>query len=337
VEGIVLDGGGVARLLGDRVDRRDEVKIAVDLILSNPEQPRKEFDALAMEELVRSIKSVGLLQPVVVEEAGDQFILIDGERRLRACKLASFAEIEAIVRPSMNGNGKRDRLAMALIANLQREDLNPIEEARGYQKLMDTGMTGRQLSVSLGIGEVKIFNSLKLLQLDEPIQKLIAAGKFTSNMVTVQALLKLPDAQARVMLAEKLAARGLGKNGKALANSIEQLSKRLEGQIPYTDEKAPAAELAQKGQAVDLPKWDIIYQAGKAPSWGVVYKAALETCNACPLRPAASEITCRSCQAAKLLREMIEQGTHEAARLMAGRAVQSIALKKRDKHVRQPG
>ena len=312
------------------------MKLPIDSILPNPEQPRGIFDAEAMEELVRSIKSVSLLQPIVVEEAGDQFILIDGERRLRACKLAGFAEIEAVIRPPSNGTGSRDRLEMALIANIQREDLNPIEEARAYQKLKDQGMTMREISIRLGIKEVKIYNAVGLLDLEDPIQRMLEQGKFTTQPNIIRALLRIPDSQARVIPAQKLAARGLGKNTKALQSSIELLNKRLAGEMPYRDDQAPSTELAQKKTPVDLPKWDVIYQAGKAPSWGVIYKSALDTCNACPLRPAASEKTCKSCQAAKLLREMIEQGTHEAARLMAQRAVKGIALKKgRNQHARQ--
>jgi ParB/RepB/Spo0J family partition protein len=305
------------------------MKIPIDSILPNPEQPRREFDREALDELKRSILAYDLLQPITVEEAGDHYILIDGERRLRACRLANFAEIEATVRPALNGNGKQERLAMALVANLQRSDLNPIEEAKGYQALKDQGLSVREISKRLGISEPRISNALLLLRLDEPIQRLIEKGKFTTMPNQIFALLKVPDAEARVMLAEKLAARGLGKNGKALANSIDQLIKRLAGQMPYADDKAPAAELATK--QVELPKWDIISQAGKVPSWGVVYKSALATCNACPLRPAASEVICKNCQAAKLLREMIKQGTHELARQMAVRTV-----KNRSRHVK-PG
>jgi ParB family chromosome partitioning protein len=314
------------------------MKIPIDSILPNPQQPRHDFDADAMEELVRSIKSVGLLQPIAVEEAADQqYILIDGERRLRACKLAGFTEIQAVIRPPSNGSGKQDRLVMALVANLQREDLNPIEEAKGYQSLIDQGLSNRDISKVLGVNEVKIYNALTMLRLEQPIQDLIERGKFTTQSNVIAALLRIPDAQARVTLAQALAARGLGKNSKALANSIELINRRLAGEMPYADDQAPAVELATKKAPVDLPKWDVLYQAGKAPSWGVIYKSALDTCNACPLRPAASEKTCKNCQAAKMLREMIEQGTHEAARLMAQRAVKGIALKRGRPRRVQPG
>lgn len=310
------------------------MKLPIDSIIPNPEQPRQEFDAQALHELTQSIRTYGLLQPITVESAGDSgYILIDGERRLRACRLAGLSEIDATIRPSSNGSGKQDRLAMALIANLQRADLNPIEEAQGYKKLIDQGLSGRDISIKLGIGEIKIYNALKLLTLEAPVQNLIAQGKFTTQPNMILAMLRIPDSQARVVLAQKLAARGLGKNAKAIQNSVEQLNKRLEGLLPYRDDQAPAAELAQKGQPVKLPKWDILYQAGKAPSWGLIYQAALDTCNACPLRPAASEKTCKNCAGAQLLRKIVDQGTHEAARLMAQRMISQMSKQ----HAHKPG
>jgi ParB family chromosome partitioning protein len=107
--------------------------ILISRVLPNPEQPRRRFDPGSLRELADSIKVNGLIQPIVVEDAGDgSYILIDGERRLRACKLINRTEIEAFINPPSNHNGE-ERLRKALVANIQRTDLNPIEEAQAYQ------------------------------------------------------------------------------------------------------------------------------------------------------------------------------------------------------------
>ena len=297
--------------------------ISLDQILPNPDQPRKNFDAEGLEELKRSIKINGVLQPIVVEAAtGGMFILHDGERRVRAARLAGFSEIPAMILPESNGKGNETRLLHSMVANLQRKDLNPVEEAQAYKKLHDMGLTVREISKMLGINEIRISNCMIILKLEEPIQQLIRHGKFSSNSAVVNSLLKIPDPNARIILCEKLAMRGLGKSNVALANSIEMLNKKLEGKLPYKDSQVPSIKLAQKSKPVDLPKWDILYQAGKVPSWGVIYKAAMNTCNACPLRPAASDKTCQKCSAAIMLREVIDLGIREKARLMANKVMQ---------------
>ena len=304
-------------------------KIGLDYILPNPEQPRVDFGAEGMEELRQSIEANGVLQPIIVEAAPEgMFILHDGERRVRAARMAGLVDIPAMILPRNNGMGNEKRLLHAMVTNLQRKDLNPIEEAQAYKKLHDSGLTVREISKLSGINESRISNIMILLKLEEPIQQLIRKGKFSSNSTVIKMLLKVPDVNARVILCEKLAARGLGKNQMALENSIRMLNKRLEGEMPYRDDQAPSMELAGE---VNLPKWDVLYQAGKVPSWGVVYKAAMNTCNACPLRPAASEKTCNKCVAAVMLREMIELGIHEQARLMAKNVI------RKRQHVRQPG
>jgi len=297
--------------------------ILLDHILPNPEQPRKEFDTSGMEELRRSIETNGVLQPILVEAALDgMFILHDGERRVRAARLAGLSEIPALIIPGNNGNGNETRLLHSLVANLQRKDLNPVEEAQSYEELHNLGLTVREISKILGINEARISYKMIILKLEEPIQQLIRQGKFTSNSAVISSLLKIPDPNARIILCEKLAARGLGKSQAALANSIEMINKKLAGKMPYKDDQVPSLESGQKSKQIDLPKWDILYQAGKVPSWGVIYKASLNTCNSCPLRSAASEKTCQKCAAAILLREIINLGIQEKARNLANKVIQ---------------
>ncbi len=300
--------------------------IPINSILPNPDQPRKKFDQNELRSLAQSIKEMGVLQPILVEEAGEgMYILQDGERRTRAAAAAGLNEIPAIIMPSNDTDGSSGRLMRALVANLQRQDLNPIEEARAYKKLIDEqGLSVRAVSIKTGIYESRISNKLLLLKLDEPIQQLIERGEFTPLPNAINMVLTIPDCHARIDLCQKLAARGLGRNSKAIFNSSNLLIKKLNKSMPFPENKAPNAELVKT--AIDLPKWDILYQSGKVPSWNVIYQAALETCNTCPRRPAASEMTCKNCIGAILLSRIVETGNREKARNMARKVIHQRAM-----------
>jgi ParB family chromosome partitioning protein len=293
------------------------MNIPLDHIVPNPDQPRKSFDKTELDNLAQSIRQYGILQPILIEEAAEgMYILHDGERRTRAARLAGLIDIPAQILPSKNGKGSQERLIHALIANLQRCDLNPIEEAHAFNQLkIKDNLTVRQLSIQTGISEMRIGNSLLLLKLDKPIQDLIERGQFTHLSNLINLILDIPDGTARVDLCKKLAARGVGKNIKAVQNSASLLIKKLNSEMPFPADKIPGLELAKT--KADLPKWDILYQAGKVPSWGVIYKSAIEVCNNCPRRPAASESTCAKCQAAELISKIIELGNREKAHNLA--------------------
>lgn len=171
-------------------------KIAVGKIRPNRLQPRREFSETSLAALAASIKSHGLAQPIVVcADGGDSYELIAGERRLRASKLAGLTEIDAIVRPAIDDTR---RLALALIENLQREDLNAIEEAMGFQRLVrDFGMTQSQLAASLGKSAPAVSNTLRLLELEPEIQASIRDGRLSEGHG--RALLALPEAKRRVI------------------------------------------------------------------------------------------------------------------------------------------
>jgi ParB/RepB/Spo0J family partition protein len=302
------------------------MNIPLDHIVPNPDQPRKSFDKTELDNLAQSIRQYGILQPILVEEAPDgMYILHDGERRTRAARQAGLIDIPAQILPSKNGRGSQERLIHALIANLQRCDLNPIEEAHAFNQLkIKDNLTVRQLSIQTGIHETRIGNSLQLLKLDQPIQDLIERGQFTHLSNLIKMILDIPDDAARVDLCKKLAARGVGKNIKAVQNSAVLLIKKLNSEMPFPDDKVPGLELIQ--QKANLPKWDMLYQAGKVPSWGVIYKAAVETCNNCPRRPAASEANCAKCTAAVLLSEIIAKGNREKAHNLAQNVIKKRAI-----------
>ena len=154
------------------------MEIQVDLILPNPEQPRVDFDRKELEGLASSIREHGIIQPLVVEEAENgSYILHDGERRLRAAKMAGLKTVPAHVVPALNGSGGRERLTRALVANIQRSDLNPVEEARAYQRMIDElGMNVMQISRTVGVSQLRIKARLEILKLESSIQNMIITG-----------------------------------------------------------------------------------------------------------------------------------------------------------------
>jgi len=180
-------------------------EIPVTSISPNPRQPRRTFDDDALDELADSIREVGLLQPVVVRASGGgRYELIMGERRWRASQRAGLTEIAAIVRDTPDTDLLRD----ALIENLHRQQLDPLEEAAAYQQLLDDfGATHEQLAQKIGRSRPHISNTLRLLNLPPTVQKRVAAGVLSAGHA--RALLSLNDAGAQEHLAHRIVAEGL--------------------------------------------------------------------------------------------------------------------------------
>jgi len=180
-------------------------EVAVDSITPNPRQPRRTFDDDALDELAASITEVGLLQPVVVRSlGGSRYELIMGERRWRASQRAGLDSIPAIVRATHDDDMLRD----ALMENLHRQQLDPLEEAAAYQQLLDDfGATHEQLAQKVGRSRPHISNTLRLLNLPPAVQKRVAAGVISAGHA--RALLSLDDPQAQERLAQRIVAEGL--------------------------------------------------------------------------------------------------------------------------------
>jgi ParB family chromosome partitioning protein len=181
------------------------MEIPVSAITPNPRQPRRTFDEDALEELAESIREVGLLQPVVVRTAGPgRYELIMGERRWRAAQQAGLTEIGAIVKQTQDNELLRD----ALIENLHRQQLDPLEEAAAYQQLLDDfGATHEELARKIGRSRPHITNTLRLLNLPPAVQKRVAAGVLSAGHA--RALLSLDDPEAQERLAARVVAEGL--------------------------------------------------------------------------------------------------------------------------------
>ena len=190
-------------------------------IVPNPQQPRSVFEAEAFAELVHSIKEFGVLQPIVVRSKGSGYELIMGERRLRASKEAGLTKIPAIVRETADENMLRD----ALLENLHRANLNPLEEASAYKQLLeDFGSTQDQLADKLGRSRPQITNTLRLLKLPLTVQSKVAAGVLSAGHA--RALLGAPDELTMTAFAEKTVREGLS------VRSLEELVSNVKVKPP---------------------------------------------------------------------------------------------------------
>lgn len=213
--------------------------IPVEKIAPNPYQPRKEFSVSSLEELAASIKEYGVLQPINVRKVGaDGYELVSGERRLRATKLAGINQIPAVVIEVV----EQDSAVMALIENLQREDLNFIEEAEGYYNLItDHGMTQEELAKKVGKKQSTIANKLRLLKLNKEIKNKIIEHNLTERHA--RALLKLPDVSMQEKVLNKIIKKSLNvKKTEELIDKMlneiaaakeEPVKKRIKGKINY--------------------------------------------------------------------------------------------------------
>lgn len=180
-------------------------EIPLESITPNPRQPRQIFDDEALAELAESIEVVGLLQPIVVRRAGEgRYEIVMGERRWRACQIAELSAIPAIVRETPDDNLLRD----ALIENLHRQQLNPLEEASAYQQLLDDfDATHDELARRIGRSRPHITNTIRLLNLPPNVQRRVAAGVLSAGHA--RALLGIDDTQAQEHLAQRIVAEGL--------------------------------------------------------------------------------------------------------------------------------
>ena len=199
---------------------RAERRVAIDRIVPNPNQPRRDFDPVALQELADSIRQKGVIQPLVLRPitGTDRFQIVAGERRWRAAQIAKVHEVPVVVRDYSD----EEVLEVAIIENIQRADLNAIEEAIGFRQLIDThGHTQEKLAEALSKSRSHIANLLRLLSLPDDVQRLVRDGKLTSGHA--RALVTMPNASA---LAQIVVARGLS------VREVERLVKKGDAGTP---------------------------------------------------------------------------------------------------------
>ena len=191
--------------------------LKLDLVQPNKEQPRKTFDEEKINELAESIKNYGVLQPLLVQKNDSFYEIIAGERRWRAAKAAGLKEVPAVLKEY----SKQEAMEISLIENVQRADLNPIEEALGYKQLIDEfGLTQEEIAVRVAKSRTAITNTMRLLKLDEQIQNMLVQGVITSGHA--RALLSLEDIQMQLKAAKEILDKKLS------VRETERLVKRLQ-------------------------------------------------------------------------------------------------------------
>jgi ParB family chromosome partitioning protein len=202
-------GKGLSALIPDAPEpaRSSPLELDVDRLVPNRYQPRGQFDDARLEELASSIRSNGVIQPIVVRRVGDQFHIIAGERRWRAAQKAGLLRVPVIVRDVQSGH-ERSVLEMALIENIQRENLSPIDEALAYKRLADEfSMTQEQIATAVGKDRATVANLLRLLKLPDEVKSDVASGTLT--MGHARALLSLPSDTEQRRVAREVISRSL--------------------------------------------------------------------------------------------------------------------------------
>ncbi len=213
-------------------ESRTPTTVPIETISPNRYQPREIFDQDAIDQLAESIKNQGLLQPLLVRSAADGYELIAGERRFRAAKLAGLREVSVQIREVDD----REALELAIVENVQREDLNPVEEARAYQRLArDFDMTQDDVALRVGKTRAAISNSIRLLQLDPAILRKVEMGELSAGHA--RTLLSLPVGEDRTKVAGEIVAKKLN------VRAAEQLVRDRSKQVDDADRKSLEASL----------------------------------------------------------------------------------------------
>jgi ParB/RepB/Spo0J family partition protein len=303
-------------------------EIPVEQVRVNPEQPRHNFDELEMAELTESVRLHGVLIPILVERSLDGgYVLHDGERRWRAAQACSLAMIPArILLPGAD----RTKLINAMVANLHSSSMTIVEEALAYRRLGEVYGYGtdrgsqEKIARLLGITPTKVYNAMSVLKLPKIIQEYFAARKLPNTPDVVRALLHIPGDEARLRLAASLAGLPHPPTIAAckaactrLVNSLQDTKVSFKANesgvsdtgksTPFEDDNsAPAVRFGGRRSRDEWPEWDAFYQLGKVPPWPMVNDAIMATCEACAMRPVASESTCRECPLVDCLRRMVK-------------------------------
>ncbi len=273
-------GKGLGALLGNlKPDFSKEItdtvnKISVEKIKPNRYQPRREFDEESLNELAESIKSYGILQPIIVRKLDDDYFeLVAGERRLRASKIAGLEKIPAIVREYTDAQTSE----ISIIENVRREDLNPIEEAAAYERLMNEfGYTQETLSAKIGCSRPHIANSLRLLKLAPKVRDYLTSGQLSAGHVRPLLAIENPELQTKaadIIFLEDLSVRKvevfvseLKKSGLSLKRKEENISEK-DGQkdIPAAKESKKKSEKSGKKipEIRDVEKPEKISETGE--------------------------------------------------------------------------
>lgn len=253
-KGLGSKGLGIEALINNKMEDFKEVsmrqqsaeavnELDIDMIEPNRKQPRKYFDPAALEELAESLKNYGMIQPVVVKKTDEYYELIAGERRWRAAKIAGLKKIPVVIKAWEEG----EAFEAALVENLQREDLNPIEEAESYQRLQEEfQLSQEKIAERVGKSRSAIANSLRLLQLDSRVRNFVTENKLSGGHA--RTLLGIADGDLQFELAEQVLEEGLSV--RALEALVKKEQQRLEKQEKQEKEEKTPPKQEDAGEAV---------------------------------------------------------------------------------------
>ena len=218
------------------------LELELDMIEPNRKQPRKYFDETALEELAVSLKTYGMIQPIVVKKSGDYYEIIAGERRWRAAKIAGLKKVPVVIKKWEEG----EAFEAALVENLQREDLNPMEEAESYQRLQEEfGLSQEKIAEKVGKSRSAVTNSLRLLQLDPRVRNFVVENKLTGGHA--RTLLSVTNGDEQFELAEMVIEEGLS------VRAVEALVKShlAKTEKPEKEEEEVSKEDAREYRAIE--------------------------------------------------------------------------------------
>lgn len=271
--------------------KRELKQIPVGAMKPNPQQPRADFDEAALAELAQSLRQDGQLQPVEAEDNGDgTYTLIFGERRWRAAQLAQLETIDALVSPPLTAAERRRR---ALIENVHRADMKPVELAQAYQDMADAGMSRQEIAAVVGKAMETVTTYMRLLELPAAVREKVNAGEFPVNRQATMAILSIADEDDRERLGVRLASRQQTIQGvvsavdayHALKNKPVQ--KRAERCRPHSGDANLTRVVWEGRQRPDLP----------------VYDLADAACRGCVFGNEAPTLACDECRLVAFVRE----------------------------------
>ena len=225
----------------NQVELRDSDEVPIEMVVPNPNQPRTNFKKEELSELAESIEKNGLLQPILVRKVGDKYEIIAGERRWQACKQIGLKKVPVRLR-EVDDN---ETIMLALIENIQRSDLNPIEEAYGYRRMMERGkMSQSQVAQAVSKGRSTIANALRLLELPEEAQQLLFEEKITAGHA--RAILSVPTNDGRIKLTERL------KREQMSVRETEAIARLMAGNVAKKTSDRPKPPKSYKTVARTL-------------------------------------------------------------------------------------
>ena len=300
-------------MLSTQTNQTGILQIPIALITPNPKQPRKRFDSQELENLTASVKEHGVIQPLLICPADQHgiHILIAGERRLRAAQGANLKTVPAVIH-----NVKTDDLTvLALVENVIRDDMSPVEEGDAYLELRRKGKSNSEIARMIGTNDVRVGHCINCASLPDRTREMVHAGTLykSNDFISVMMAIATIDLTACDELAKEIVKKQPGlkaakKSAEGVLAYLQNLSAK-KSRSKAKSKSAPVLEVASFIAKTDIdveePQgWNVLQQAGDVPQWPLLTQAAIEVCRRCELHDIASPQMCSACTAAQMLAGM---------------------------------